>query len=87
MLSLSGPAAFASHSGGTISWPGKGYMVAHWRGPRVETTGVQLGSAGAEQLFTDTKPRAVSAVTWCSPSNIFTNLSSFLTFRCLGFTF
>lgn len=33
MLSLSGPAASASHSGGTASWPGIGYMAAHWRAP------------------------------------------------------
>lgn len=33
MLSPSGPAASASHSGGTVSWPGTGYMAVHWRAP------------------------------------------------------
>lgn len=33
MFSLSGPAASASHSGGTVSWHGRGYMAAHWRAP------------------------------------------------------
>lgn len=33
MLSLSGPAASASHNGETASWPGTGCMAAHWTTP------------------------------------------------------